>query len=93
MLNIYYIIIINIVIFSVGYLFGKYNNLVSYNYNTRSNNKTISKKINSVNIDEKKVVLNIATQDLEKKYESLGQITIADTDINNSINKLKNLKG
>ena len=43
-------------------------------------------------IDDKKVVLEIKTDNLEKKYNSLGDIKTSNENISESVNKLKNLK-
>ena len=49
------------------------------------NNKKIS-------IDSTKVVTDIKTDNLEKKYESLGEFKQSEDNISGSISKLKNLK-
>lgn len=48
---------------------------------------------NSISIDDKKFVVDIKTEGLEKKYDSLGEVSKSTDNITNSINKLKNLKG
>ena len=45
-----------------------------------------------VSIDETKVVTNINTDNLVKKYEELGDKTVSDDNISSSISKLKNMK-
>lgn len=47
----------------------------------------------SVSIDETKVVTNISTDNLVKKYDELGDKTVSNDNISSSINKLKNMKG
>lgn len=47
---------------------------------------------NSISIDDKKFVVDIKTEGLEKKYDSLGEVSKSPENITNSINKLKNLK-
>lgn len=67
----------------------KYNNL----NNSYSNNKlSVNKNLKNITIDETKVVLDINTKDLQKKYNNLGQVISTDTNIDDAINKLKNLK-
>lgn len=95
-IDLYYLIIINIMIFILGYLFGKSKNLGSNNnpvgfLSKHKNTKEISQKID-IDIDERKIVTKINTDNIEKKYDSLGQKQTSDNDINASINKLKNLK-
>lgn len=51
-----------------------------------------SKKHESISINDKTFVVDIKTDTLEKKYDSLGDIKHSTEDISNSINKLKNLK-
>lgn len=46
-----------------------------------------------VSIDNTKYVTNIKTDNLEKKYNSLGEIKQSQENIENSVNKLKNIKG
>jgi hypothetical protein len=47
----------------------------------------------NINIDDKKIVLKISTDDLQKKYEQIAQTTETKVDISGSVNKLKNLRG
>lgn len=98
--NIIIIFIVSILIinaFFIGYLFGR-----SINTNGVSNSGTkksffkeqnlSSQEANSIAIDDKKFVVDIKTEGLEKKYDSLGDVKTSQEDISNSINKLKNLK-
>jgi hypothetical protein len=77
----------------IGYLLGRYtsNNGVQ-NIQTSFLKKNISNSHQSVSIDDKKFVVDINTDNLEKKYNSLGEIKNTTDDISNSIDKLKNLK-
>jgi pectate lyase len=94
------IIIITIIInsFFIGYLFGRSANLSGvYNITKtesffKKQNSEIQKN-NSICIDDKKFVTEIKTNNLEKKYDSLGDIKQTQDNITNSVNKLKNLKG
>lgn len=52
-----------------------------------------SQETNNISIDDKKFVVDIKTEGLEKKYDSLGEVSKSTDNITNSINKLKNLKG
>lgn len=91
---IYVLILLNIFSFLLGYLYGKLNN-IGYHQNINSNNKK-NKKITTnsdITIDDKTVVVSIDTKGFEKKYTELGDTKIMQTDISESVNKLKNLKG
>lgn len=80
--------------FLIGYLLGRNGgdngvyNVVKKSKINNQNNPVAS----SISIDEAKVVSNIKTDDLSKKYDSLGEIKESTENITNSINKLKNLK-
>jgi predicted RND superfamily exporter protein len=63
-----------------------------YKKNTRSKKESI--EITSpIQIDEKKLVIDINTNDLTKKFDALGEVTNSENNISSSINKLKNMKG
>lgn len=80
------------IFFLLGYILAKIgqNNGVS---NIMS--KTISTNSSSakIDIDDKKYVVNINTDNLEKKYETLGETKKSYEKIDSAINKLKNMKG
>lgn len=59
--------------------------------NTSSKNNN-DNSIKSIDIDESKVVVALDTNDLEKKYEKLGETKKSHENISGSIDKLKNLK-
>lgn len=100
-LNIPTLILINITLlaigvclFFIGYLLGKSSNNGVFNTNQ---NRTTSffeenKPQNAIMMDDRKYVVNIKTDDLEKKYEALGDVKESKEDISSSISKLKNLK-
>ena len=50
------------------------------------------KAINNITIDDTKIVTKINTDNLEKKYNSLGDKKESEENIGESVNKLKNLK-
>lgn len=50
-------------------------------------------KIPTITIDDSTHVVAIKTNDLEKKYENIGDNKSTNEDINSSISKLKNLRG
>jgi hypothetical protein len=47
---------------------------------------------NNISIDDTRYVVDIKTDNLEKKYDKLGDTTQSTEQISSSINKLKNLK-
>jgi hypothetical protein len=79
--------------FLIGYFCGnRTSNGVYYTENIK-NNQSYLKSNNKISIDETKFVTDIKTDNLEKKYNSLGDIKQSQENINSSINKLKNIKG
>lgn len=85
--------LLNIVSFFIGYLI-KSNNNSNIEYSIRPHkNSTNHTNQNSINIDEKKIVTKISTDNLEKKYTSLGETKNTTDNLESSINKLKNMKG
>lgn len=86
--------IVNILSLSVGYLLCKIQNIY---ISTISDQKPVSfftkQPQSKVNIDDTKYVVNIKTENLEKKYTKLGEVKQTSDDISSSVNKLKNLKG
>ena len=88
------LLLFNIVFFCLGYIFGKIknNNQTSSSFvNKTKNNKEIEKK--ETQIDETKYIPKIKTDDIEIKYDSLGDSKTTTENISSSINKLKNMKG
>jgi hypothetical protein len=95
-----YIIILVIIIliinsFFIGYLLGRSVGPKGVSDNIKSffkqEHATLSTN-NPISIDDKKFVVDIKTDGLEKKYDSLGDIKKSEENISNSVNKLKNLK-
>ena len=87
---------LNIVFLLIGYLLGKINNSHN-NFGVQpvsffKQQQVDKRKESAVMIDDTKYVSTINTSDLEKKYDKLGDIVISNDAINESINKLKNLK-
>lgn len=85
-----------VAIFSV-YIGMQIGKLLNFNSNTDTkigNKKTNKEKIVSeIKIDDAKVVLDINTNNLTKKFDSLGTTKTSSENIASSINKLKNMKG
>lgn len=79
--------------FLIGYLYGsKSAGGVYINSDKGFCTKQENKKVTSIAIDDKKIVTKINTDNLEKKYDSLGDKKESKENITESINKLKNLK-
>jgi len=87
---------IGVCLFLIGYFIGKQNSIgvsnVINNVKPTSFFNEESNKNKLLNIDDTKYVVDIKTSDMEKKYESLGDIKKSEENISNSINKLKNIK-
>lgn len=100
-LLIFLLLILYPIVFIVGYILGKIhqpngvynhsNQIVASKYNQQNN--TNQKTIPIVAIDDRKLVVDIKTDSLEKKYDSLGDIQTSNESISSSVNKLKNMKG
>lgn len=86
------------IVFSIGLFLGYYyaNTGVSKDSNVgflRANNQSNKDAAKSVSIDDRKVVLGLDTEGLQKKYSQLGDTKKQKEDISGSISKLKNMKG
>jgi hypothetical protein len=81
-------------LFFIGYFFGKYSAVGVSNtvFRSKSNTDQSLLKNHQIKIDDKKIVTEISTEGLEKKYDKLGETKKSDENITNSINKLKNIK-
>lgn len=100
--ELYYIVIVNILIFIAGYLIGKNNNntiihshseILEDNIKSKNIKRKQRNPLNQISIDETKVVTKIVTDSLEKKYENLAETKESNENISSAINKLKNMKG
>jgi hypothetical protein len=99
--NIYNIIIVillinNFMCLLIGYILSLYTKQEGVYISTVDNKRKkefISEKKDNIKIDDKKIVTEIKTDGLEKKYQNLGETKISDENISSSINKLKNMKG
>jgi hypothetical protein len=90
------LIILNIFSFSIGLILGKIWSNSSV-YQSVDKPKSFLQKTNEVSkdkvsIDDKKVVLNIKTDGMEKKYENLGEVKQSSENISSSVDKLKQMK-
>lgn len=86
--------------FCLGFLLGKLNGIQVLTTTEkeiqvkkyRQKEQPVEEKIN-IEIDSRKVVTDIKTDGLEKKYDTLGEVKQSTENIGSSINKLKNLRG
>ena len=89
----------HVLIFAVGvlcgFLLGKNNSQVEYRAPESFLKKSSGqdKKNNKIEIDDKKIVLNINTEGLEKKFDKITEETKTKNNISGSVNKLKSMKG
>jgi hypothetical protein len=97
LLIIVFTIVLVLVLLLIGYILGK----ISPNYGVIQDTKSVKgffsdnssqTKSAAPSIDSSKVVIDIKTEGMEKKYDSLGETTQSTENISNSINKLKNMK-
>lgn len=87
------LLILNGLSFGIGFIFGKLSGSSGVYYsNTKS---VVSKNIpkSNISIDDKKIVSRIDTTNIEKKYDTLGEVQNSTDKIGSSIDKLKKLKG
>lgn len=90
------LLIVNINSLFIGYLLGRYVGggvIHSQPPSFFTKNKDSTTTNNDLSIDNKKIVVNIKTDNLERKFDSLGDVKKTEENISNSVNKLKNLKG
>lgn len=89
----YIVFSINIIFFLLGYIFAKFCfTQKNYTISESKNTKLAKTKNSPIQIDDKKVVLQIKTDNLEKKYDTLGETKVTKDNIDNSVDKLKNIK-
>jgi hypothetical protein len=91
-LNIFIVVSLQILIFILGIFIGKHN-FVKQDSSILNTKKGKNQEKHKITIDDKKIVLDIDTKKLEKKFDNLTEETIIETDISESISKLKNMKG
>jgi hypothetical protein len=90
------LLVLNTFSFLIGYLLGTIGSNVGVS-NIESKPKSFFKKDQkekkNIDINESKYVVNIDTKGMEKKYTELGEVKQSTDNIQNSVNKLKNMKG
>ena len=78
----------------IGYLCNRSNTTTELNESKPKSFFDIkSREKKAIDIDDTKVVLNIDTNKLEKKFDKIADSKVVKSDIENSVNKLKNMKG
>jgi len=91
----YILLYLNIVSFILGYLFSNIR-ATTYILDNNKYDKNIRQKssnvVSTINIEDDKYVVAIDTSNIEKKYDTLGDVKQTTENISNSIDKLKNLK-
>ena len=90
------LLILNLFSFAFGLILGRLWGSSSVYTNTEKP-KSFLQKNNELNkekigIDDKKIVLDIKTSGMEKKYENLGEVKQSSENISSSVDKLKQLK-
>ena len=87
------LLILNFFSFILGLLCGRIFMSSKATHDTESFFKQQNKKEkHTISIDDTKYVVDINTDNLEKKYDKLGDTKQSTEQISSSINKLKNLK-
>ena len=95
-------VLFSVVFLFIGYLVGNYLHIVKLLHDNPDNQENSflrqnkkrkpTTKQRNITIDDSTHVVSIKTDDLEKKYEEIGNSQTKQEDISRSINKLKNLK-
>ncbi|NBT08687.1 MAG: hypothetical protein EBS93_07605 [Chitinophagia bacterium] len=90
------LLILNLFSFAFGLILGRlwitssvYSSVEKPKSFLQKNNESNKEK---VSIDDKKIVLDIKTGGMEKKYENLGEVKQSSDTISSSVDKLKQLK-
>jgi len=89
------LIIINLICGFIGYFIGIFTSRGVYNSPQsffKQQKDRPEKIISNLSIDDKKFVVDIKTDGMERKYDNLGDVKQTTENISNSVNKLKNLK-
>ena len=86
-----------LIVLLIGYLIGAsmrtYSDIGVLNSKPKSFiTKDSGGPVTKISIDDTKYVTDINVSGLEKKYESLGETVKSEENIDNAVNKLKNLK-
>lgn len=90
-----------ILMMAIGYIAGRltrierlYQNEVPHNEPKRRRSYTQEREEtqSTIEIDDRKFVVDVSTTGIEKKYGELGETKVSDENISSSVNKLKGMK-
>lgn len=88
------IVSINIIFFALGYLVAVANaGNTNYTSKKKTQQSIQQQKLAEIEIDNRKLVVDINTNNLEKKYDTLGDTKQTQETISSSVSKLKSMKG
>lgn len=59
---------------------------------SKENKVNNTKKETKISIDSSTVVIDLKTDDMEKKYDTMGDVSHVSDNISGSVNRLKNMK-
>lgn len=101
LLHFFLFVVLFFVVFAIGFVLGKISSNTGVIQYKESKPKSFfdkekedsQEKSGAPSIDSSKFVVNIKTDGMEKKYNSLGETKVSNENISNSISKLKNMKG
>jgi len=90
------LIAVNLICGFIGYFIGVSTSKGVYNspqsFFKQQQNRNTEQVSNNLSIDDKKFVVDIKTDGMERKYDNLGDVKQTEENISNAVNKLKNLK-
>lgn len=89
------LIVVNLICGLIGYFIGVFTSKGVYNSPQSFFKQQKERKeplVSNLSIDDKKFVVDIKTDGMERKYDNLGDVKQTEENISNSVNKLKNLK-
>lgn len=93
------LLILNLFSFTFGLILGRlwasssvYNTVEKPRSFLQKNNNESKFNKEKINIDNKKIVLDIKTGGMEKKYDNLGEVKQSSENISSSVDKLKQMK-
>lgn len=90
------LVILNLFSFALGLILGKIWSINGVVNSTAKPKSFLSESKNntlSANIDERIIITDIKTDNMVKKYDSLGETKQSTENISSSVNKLKQMKG
>lgn len=86
-------------LFSIGFFLGAKCSLINNRVETDEKQFTLNRQTrnkarvkNAIDIDDKKIVLKINTENIEKKFNKIAESKETQNDIVDSVNKLKKMR-